>query len=164
MIPPLRERTSEIGSLAVVFAAQAARLMNLAGEPSISPEALAVLHAYRWPGNIRELRNVIERAVLLCGDGPIRPIHLPLEKMRVTFEVQATDGGHLATATQPTLDEAPLADDEEPSLDEKQRIVDALASCAGNQTAAARLLGIGRRTLIKRLERYGISGPRKRRE
>jgi transcriptional regulator of acetoin/glycerol metabolism len=86
------------------------------------------------------------------------PAHLPLEKMRVTTGVQ-TMPATLATepATSPADDEPT---DGEPA-DEKQRILAALAACAGNQTAAARRLGMGRRTLIKRLERYGIQRPRK---
>jgi DNA-binding NtrC family response regulator len=82
VIPPLRERTSEIPDLARAFAAQAARQMGLAQQPALASEALEMMMSYSWPGNIRELRNVVERAVLLCGRGPVLPAHLPLEKMR----------------------------------------------------------------------------------
>jgi len=184
VIPPLRERASEIPDLARAFVSQAARQMNLVAEPSLSREALEVLRRYSWPGNIRELRNVVERAVLLCGAGPIQPQHLPLEKMRVTFGVQASEAMtppqlaawparpplvHSGRSTAPTI-APPEPVDPEPATvrvpspsepEEKVRILNALAECAGNQTAAARLLGVSRRTLINKLELYGITRPRK---
>src|SRR5687767_1893915 len=67
-IPPLRERPSEIVGLAEQFITRATLAMGRTTAPKLGDEALRILHAYRWPGNIRELRNVIERAVLLCGD------------------------------------------------------------------------------------------------
>jgi DNA-binding NtrC family response regulator len=79
VVPPLRERQEEIEMLAESFIAAASR--DRPRPPHLSREALARLVAYSWPGNIRELRNVIERAVLLAGDGEIAPRHLPLEKM-----------------------------------------------------------------------------------
>ena len=191
VIPPLRERSSEIPDLARAFMSQAARQMNLASEPTLSREALEVLRRYSWPGNIRELRNVVERAVLLCGSGPIQPQHLPLEKMRVTYGVQASEAltpPQLAAWPMPIRPPAPrssaptmappdgadssaswssvtdpvtvrVASPDEPP--EKIRILEALAECAGNQTAAARMLGVSRRTLINKLELYGITRPRK---
>src|SRR6185436_1848615 len=84
VIPPLRERVSEIAGLARSFVDAAAR--DLARPPpALGPGVLVALEAYSWPGNIRELRNMIERAVLLCGGGPIDLVHLPVEKMRATF-------------------------------------------------------------------------------
>ena len=79
VVPPLRERADEIEQLARAFIAVAAR--GREHPPRLSRDAQARLMAYSWPGNIRELRNVIERAVLLAGDGEIAPRHLPLEKM-----------------------------------------------------------------------------------
>jgi hypothetical protein len=81
-IPPLRERKDEIGVLAEAFVAQTWRDLGRAGSPAISPEAMGCLLGYTWPGNIRELKNVMERAVVLCDDPEILPEHLPLEKMR----------------------------------------------------------------------------------
>nr|MBA3541853.1 sigma 54-interacting transcriptional regulator [Deltaproteobacteria bacterium] len=79
-IPPLRERPGDIEPLVRTFLLQASR--HLGGQPAtITTEALAALVAYRWPGNIRELRHVIERAVLLAGSAPITPAHLPVEKV-----------------------------------------------------------------------------------
>jgi len=79
VVPPLRERKEEIEKLAQSFIAVASR--DRPHPPRLSRDTLARLVAYSWPGNIRELRNVIERAVLLAGDGEIAPRHLPLEKM-----------------------------------------------------------------------------------
>jgi hypothetical protein len=81
VIPPLRERLDEIEGLAKAFIQSASAQAGRARPPVLSLEALTLLRRYGWPGNIRELRNVIERAVLLCGDGPIALEHLPVEKM-----------------------------------------------------------------------------------
>jgi len=155
VIPPLRERGSEIPGLARAFAAQAAEeQMGLPRAPAFAPEALALMGAYAWPGNIRELRNTVERAVLLCeGGGPITLAHLPVDKMR-----PSADKGR-AVAAVAILPDGSGEDDRE-----RQRILHVLAACDGNQTEAAKMLGIARRTLINRLEQYGISGPRKRRD
>jgi two-component system, NtrC family, response regulator AtoC len=196
-IPPLRERVAEVRALAAAFADAAAKQVGLAEPPALSDEALALLQRYSWPGNIRELRNVIDRAVLLCGAGPILPRHLPLEKMQATHyagEAPAAAPAPPAPAPAPPRpnphelfrtgnaqgDAVPYPlpgheDDTQVNLridessgtsesaGERERILEALAACMGNQTAAAKRLGIARRTLINKLERYGISGPRKRR-
>jgi two-component system response regulator AtoC len=189
VIPPLRERTSEIADLARAFIAQAARQMGLDSQPSLSSAALEVLLAYPWPGNIRELRNVVERAVLLCTGRSLLPEHLPLEKMRGTVGVAAQRFGStsqpppigwqagavfrqpagVASGPPPGVPASPPAVTLPPTIRvspaeaEKDRILEALAACGGNQTEAARTLGIARRTLINKLELHGISGPRKRR-
>jgi transcriptional regulator with PAS, ATPase and Fis domain len=163
MIPPLRERASEIHGLARAFLLHAATQMAMPSPPPISEEAMQVMLAYSWPGNIRELRNVVERAVLLSDGNPITPDHLPLEKMRgglptvarpVTIPppVPATP---TSVAAVPASAPAPAGESE------KERILRVLAECAGNQSAAARILGIGRRTLINRLDEYGVTRPRK---
>jgi two-component system, NtrC family, response regulator AtoC len=143
-VPPLRARKVEIAPLARLFATQTAWAM---GEPTprLRPDVIALLEARDWPGNARELRNVIERAVVLATGAAIEPAHLLLED---AFAPQAT-------AASASL-QGELADLE------KQRIVDALARSAGNQTKAALLLGMPRRTLITRLTEYGIERPRKR--
>jgi len=110
---------------------------ELARDKELTTEAIAALRAHAWPGNVRELRNVVERAVVLAGDGPIEPRHLRLEKVaRSSLK------------------------DEKDALEQK-RILDALATCGGNQTQAAKMLGIARGTLVARLERYDVTRPRK---
>jgi transcriptional regulator with AAA-type ATPase domain len=138
-IPPLRERTGEIEELVRRFVPEAASRAGLPVPPAISDEAMALLRGYGWPGNIRELKNVVERAVLLAG-GVIGPEQLQLP----------------VTASTTAL--PPLAPEQ---LNERQRIVDALAACAGSQTKAAQRLGISRSTLVARIIEYGIPRPRK---
>jgi two-component system response regulator AtoC len=141
VIPPLRERPREIVVLARWFAARAGARM---GRPNISfrPDALGLLRNYSWPGNIRELRNVVERAVVLCTDDLITDEHLPVAKMTGTYLRSAAFS----------------------NVDERARVIDALAQAEGNQSKAASLLGVSRRTLINRLERYNLPRPRKRRD
>jgi len=149
-VPPLRERAVEIEPLirhyVTFFAREAGK-----EEPSISPEALARMKIHRWPGNVRELRNVVQRAVLLCGEGPIELAHLP-----PLGEGPAPSLDDLGKKTQrlraPDLKE----------VSEAQRIQEALEQCAGNQTRAADLLGISRRSLVMKLTKYGMPRPRKR--
>jgi DNA-binding NtrC family response regulator len=154
-IPPLRERPGDIEPLVRAFLAEAVR--HVGGRiPEISPEAMAQLIAYRWPGNIRELRHVIERAVLLAGGAPVTPAHLPFE---ATSSAQPARPG-AATAAPATA--APAGTGAEPAPDdEAQAILDVLAACGGNQSRAAKQLGMSRGALIRRLVRYGITRPRK---
>jgi len=159
-IPPLRERLAEIEALARTFALQAARRAGRP-EPSIAPEAIELLVRHPWPGNVRELRNVIERAVLVSSDGAMRPEHLALDTATAT-----------AMATAPRVEAIPAGAPELPrdlatlqgemQALERQELIDALAQCAGNQTQAARLLGISRGTLLTRIEAHDLPRPRKR--
>ncbi|KYF69453.1 Fis family transcriptional regulator, partial [Sorangium cellulosum] len=80
-IPPLRERALDIAPLVELFAVKASKAFERQRVPAASAEALALLERYPWPGNIRELRNVIERAVMLCTGDTLLPEHLPA-KMR----------------------------------------------------------------------------------
>jgi two-component system response regulator AtoC len=81
VVPPLRERVAEIAPLARTFVRQACRELRRARVPRILPDALALLEQHSWPGNIRELRNAMERAVLLAGDADIGIAELAHEKM-----------------------------------------------------------------------------------
>ena len=140
-IPPLRERPEDILPLTRHFAARAAEMMGRP-PPVFSKAALTRLERHPFPGNIRELRNVVERAVALAGPNPIEPEHLHLELPPTGISSRA----HRATEGT-----------------ERHRIVDALVRCGGNQTRAAALLGISRRTLVNRLVEYGIPRPRRKR-
>lgn len=107
--------------------------LSVHGRPkTLSQAALDVLRDHDWPGNVRELRNVIERAVVLSSDHVLGPEHLEL--------------GFRTAALAPTS--------------ERERIIDALRQAAGNQTRAAEILGISRRTLVTRLRDYDIPRPR----
>jgi two-component system response regulator AtoC len=155
-IPPLRERREEIVPLARSFIAAAARRMNLATPPALTDEVLPVLQAYRWSGNIREVRNMMDRAVLLSGGGSIQLEHLPLENLR-----SGTDALERSLVRAAAASEAPpgLTDDERA---ERDRIIETLASLSGNQTRAAEVLGISRRWLTTKMARFRIPRPRKR--
>jgi DNA-binding NtrC family response regulator len=158
-IPPLRERAEEIEPFGLRFAGEMARELGRP-TPQISPDTLALLRSYAWPGNIRELRNVIHRAVLLCRSGRvITPDHLPRELMEATFvePPTAVPYGQTPLAGASFTQSGPALES-----DEKRRILDVLARTAGNQTAAARLLGMGRTSFVARLNQYGISRPRKK--
>jgi two-component system, NtrC family, response regulator AtoC len=135
VIPPLRERRSEILVLARTFIA--------AAKPVLSDRAASALVGHDWPGNIRELRNTMERAVLLADD-VIEPEHLAL--------------GAAAVATALAAAPAPARGDLHGEIDqvERRRILEALDSCGGNQSRAAIMLGISRGTLSSRLKAYGV--------
>ncbi len=159
-ITPLRKRQSEIEPLARYFL-QRFCSMNGIPEPELTPEAVRHLLSYSWPGNVRELKNAMERAPILCGAGQILRQHLPMEE-DLTRSVRPPE---------PTLPDAWGADWDEPTVlrpelpegaPSHERIAEALRLCAGNQTRAARLLGISRRTLVNRLNEYNLPRPRKR--
>jgi DNA-binding NtrC family response regulator/pSer/pThr/pTyr-binding forkhead associated (FHA) protein len=143
-VPPLRKRRSEIGPLVRTFLARSAAQLGFE-VPSCTAPTLELLEAYAWPGNIRELRNVIERAVLLAQGGVIEPVHLPFEKLSTRW-TEAIDEDQLTPADRTR----------------KGRIVEALDLYAGNQTRAADHLGVSRQTLSKWLDAYGLKRPRRR--
>jgi two-component system, NtrC family, response regulator AtoC len=145
-IPPLRERVGEIEPLARQFVAEACE-RDQRPVPEITPEALAMLKSWPWPGNIRELKNVMERALLLAGDGPVGPEALAID-------------GHEPPGK--ALSGNALKDERDAA--EKRAVLEALEKTNGNQTKAAELLGISRRTLVNRLTAYGMTKPRKKSE
>jgi two-component system, NtrC family, response regulator AtoC len=173
VIPPLRERPSEIGPLAEQFLAAAAHTLDRRTSPHLSEEALGYLVRYAWPGNVRELRNVLDRAaVLTCGE-VILPEDLPAHVTGVSNRAPAA--APMPTPMPmptPTPMPAPASSDirttatppDPPSNAasvERQRIIDALEQCAGNQTRAAKLLGISLRTLVNRLSAHDLPRPRR---
>jgi DNA-binding NtrC family response regulator len=146
-LPPLRERREEIPQLAARFATEFARENNRP-VTGISPEALQILLNYPWPGNIRELRNCVEYMVIL-SQGPLLKIDDLPESVR-NFK-PATDFLPPA-ASEDSSEEKPL------KLEDNERILieEALNKCNGNRTAAAKLLGISRRTLHRKLVRVSL--------
>ena len=162
IIPPLRDRTEEIEGLARILIAEASRRMGRRTPPGLTPEVLELLRQYPWPGNIRELRNVLERAALLCAGDRIEKAHLPLEKMSGHFAARRTTPATTAVASEAPAETAENDLRAQLVQSERKRIVEALARCAGNQTKAAKALGISRRTLVKRLSDFDLPRPRKR--
>jgi len=134
-LPPLRERRLDIPMLVEHFLELTAAEIN---RPVISPsnEAMDLLVIYSWPGNVRELRNSIEYAYVKCRTGTIMAEHLPPEiKNQKIIPIKKTG----------------------PALKvEKERILLALAKAEGNRKDAAKALGIGRATLYRYLDRYGL--------
>jgi transcriptional regulator with GAF, ATPase, and Fis domain len=150
-LPPLRARTAEIMPLASLFARRMAERLGRPAAPSFGPDAALAMTRYAWPGNVRELRHVVERAVALTGARPdVAAEHLMLPQQ---------------AAPKPSSDVAPSSEHAPLSTtgdgDEKERILDALRSAFGNQTEAARMLGMSRQTLLKKLDRLGVGRPRK---
>jgi two-component system response regulator AtoC len=155
-IPPLRQRLDEIAPLAERFLAAAARRMGLAAAPKLSESAREALVRHRWPGNIRELRNAIDRAVLLADGGPITAEHLPSPAATAR-----PAGGE--TREEPSEAAAGAGDVLGPAeRAERDRIIEALAATGGSQTRAAERLGISRRWLSTKMARYLLPRPRKR--
>jgi DNA-binding NtrC family response regulator len=138
-VPPLRERREQISGIAGELLA---RTCAEAKRPplALTKEGLARLESYDWPGNVRELKNALERAVLLSQGDFLDPETLP------------AGGGDDVAGARLRSDIANF---------ERQRIVEALEKCAGNQTKAAELLGISRRTLVSRLGEYNLPRPRR---
>jgi DNA-binding NtrC family response regulator len=149
--------------------------------PSLTPEAQALLEKHSWPGNIRELRNVMGRAVVLCQGEAIEPEHLIFDTSQRALapvpsatpapvlppapaSAHPTPLGTPSVAPVPRPTPAPAGGTlgEDIAALERQRILAALDQCGGNQTRAAELLGISRRTLVTRLGVYGIPRPRSR--
>ncbi len=147
-VPPLRERPSEVTLLAKLFAKRFGSQTGF-GEPTIAADAAAALVAHAWPGNIRELRNAIEHAVLLTEDGVIRREHLPETVLGAAVEAGAAAIARTSTARAGGV-RAALAEVERASIEE------ALRAEGGNRTRAALKLGISLRSLLYKLEKYGV--------
>jgi transcriptional regulator with GAF, ATPase, and Fis domain len=159
-VPPLRERPEDIPELAAHF-------LRLYGERSgkgglqIDDDALLTLKAYSWPGNIRQLENVMERAVVVAEGPAITVEDLPVEILYPTdlFEESSPfsdsmDRGERfsKTALMPNR-----FDRRQRELDEREHLVRALATAKGNKAEAARALGLARSTLFSRLRKHGLS-------
>ena len=136
-MPPLRERREDIVPLAEALLARMGGNMGL----TLSPEAADALLAYAFPGNVRELENVLERAVALSSGQRIEVADLRLEPDAVEAVLPGRGAENL---------------DDYLNRLERQAILEALEKTGGNRTAAARLLGVTFRSLRYRLERLGI--------
>ncbi|MFN3466123.1 MAG: sigma-54-dependent transcriptional regulator [Candidatus Brocadiales bacterium] len=139
-LPPLVERGEDIPLLLDHF------LTKFSGEmskkrPDVSPEAMELILSYPWPGNVRELANAIERAVIFCEKGVIKPHDLPPSIHRRTSEGP----------------QEPLLEDLRLEAVESRHISEVLKLTGGNKNEAARRLGIHRETLYKKIKRFNLS-------
>jgi transcriptional regulator with GAF, ATPase, and Fis domain len=146
LLPPLRARRGDIPQLAKLFIdgfnkdlKKNVRLIN--------DEAMELLMNYRWPGNVRELRNIIERSILLGSGDNITADDLPAE-LRESDTVSAMGEGRYLNLTPTGIDFSRL---------ERELVEQALKLAGGNQTQAARLLGMNRDQIRYRIEKFGIS-------
>jgi DNA-binding NtrC family response regulator len=159
-IPPLRQRRDEIPHLATFFLREAADRLNKP-DVGLSPEVLGLFASYWWPGNVRQLRNEVQRAVALAAPGStVVPEHLSPDLMAEVPVGQAPTGnGGAGASGRPTLKAGQrLAD----LVDEVERglITESLDRAGGNIAETARVLGLTRRGLYLKLKRLGLdAGP-----
>jgi transcriptional regulator with PAS, ATPase and Fis domain len=148
LLPPLRERAEDIPALAHGFLR---RYSQEHGKDvtAIADEAMALLHSYSWPGNIRELENTIERAVALARQPILMPEDLPAnvqEGVAPEWSHDLSQEEHSFFASSPTLDDV-----------EKRYVEYVLSRTQGNVSHAAKILDIDRRSLYRMLERFKIA-------
>jgi DNA-binding NtrC family response regulator len=139
-IPPLRERTEDIPLLVEAFLKEFCEENNKS-PLKISPQTITLLQRYSWPGNIRQLRNVIEGMVVMATTDEITPENLPDQIRQITDKEQ-----FIKIRSGSSLSET-----------EKQLIESTLIATEGNKAKAARILGIGRKTLYRKMKEYGIN-------
>jgi transcriptional regulator with PAS, ATPase and Fis domain len=134
-LPPLRERREDIPALVGSFIH---RLQRTSGKPitGLTPNAMRLFMDYSWPGNVRELKSALEYAFVIAESGKVDTDHLPPQ----FSQADARTGGRLSTEDSP----------------EKYALIEALRRANGNQTRAARLLGINRVTVWNRMRKYGV--------
>lgn len=144
-LPPLRSRKEDIPLLVERFIHHLNRLQGRA-VAGITPEAMAILMAHDYPGNIRELENIIEHAFVLCADGMIGPASLPGGLTAQQRSLPPPSPGVLAAAMHSA---------------EAHMFLNALEQCNGNRAAAAKMLGMHKSTFFRRARALGLSLPAK---
>jgi DNA-binding NtrC family response regulator len=138
-MPRLRDRAGDIDMLLDAFLSRFSRAAGTPA-PEIEQEVITCLNNWPWPGNVRELSNVVERAVLSCGDGPVTLKHLP----RAMARRQAKGTAH-------------IGEDNDLNARERQLIASVLHECGWNQTRAAQKLCITRNALRYRMKKFNIN-------
>jgi two-component system response regulator HydG len=164
-VPPLRERREDIPILAMhILARRRGAAKTFAGGEAryptkISAGAMARLYAYHWPGNIRELENVLSRAAILCDGEEIRADDLDLVGLNVNATSSASDSAGIrldalvdAAAGRPLK---AVVEDTVRTV-ERQAIIEALERCEGSPARAAKVLGISRASIYNKLKEYGL--------
>jgi DNA-binding NtrC family response regulator len=150
-MPPLRERKSDIPHLVEYFAANLGNRLN--GQPfGVTPEAMEVLKSYPWPGNIRELENILERTIVLMEGDVIRTQDLPVE-------IADPDQWRRGRRKEDKGIHVKKGEEYRESLEdfEKQYLSGLLEEAGGNVSEAARRAGISRRNFYEKLEKLGLA-------
>ncbi|MDX5447439.1 MAG: sigma-54 dependent transcriptional regulator [Bacteroidota bacterium] len=145
-LPALRDRPEDLESFAQYFLDAANEELGTHARLEVNSPFFEALRDYSWPGNLRELRNIIRRAALLAQDESLSPTHLPSDVRH--FSVQ----GDIRRSSDPI--DLKVQQEER----EKQAIIKALEQTRYNKSKAARILNIDRKTLYNKMERYGIKG------
>ncbi|MCQ2388383.1 MAG: sigma-54 dependent transcriptional regulator [Kiritimatiellae bacterium] len=165
-LPPLKDRPGDVALLAARFVREfsAANGNRVTG---VDPDALRLLERCSWPGNVRQLRNAVEKMVVLSAGGPLTAADVPADVRSDAERAMAAAGEPLAvSAPAPAMPpSAPAVSAPAPAAlsgtledVEKARIRAALAEAKGNRTLAAKKLGISRRTIYRKIEEYGLDG------
>jgi len=145
IIPPLRERNEDIPLLVEHFISKYSAIMNVPAS-EVSDDAMELLKKYSWKGNVRELENVIERALILCEGETVKRKHLRLGQASSAGEIGGIPmDGSLEEASKAAL-----------KIVETKRIKKALKDTNGNKTRAAELLSVSYKTLLTKIKDYGI--------
>ena len=148
-LPALRERGDDIEHLAQHFVDMLCRDQGLESK-KLTEEAVSVLREHAWPGNIRELKNVIERAIILSEDARIEATHILIQQRASVPASVAIDSRDPAATIRVPPDGMTLEEVERRLLEITLRLVD------DNQTHAARVLGVSRPTVIRKMRKYGL--------
>jgi transcriptional regulator with PAS, ATPase and Fis domain len=147
VLPPLRTRAGDVELLAQHFLAEIARQQDL--EPkTLEPAAAAALRGHMWPGNIRELKNVIEHAAILSEGQSIGAEHMMIQQRMSMPATHAAQGSHHEIVIPP--------EGKALAMVEREAVLAMLEITGGNRSAAARILGISRPTLARKLREYGV--------
>jgi len=161
-LPPLRQRVEDIQLLAEYFLQKVAIQKHLP-RMQLSEEALRVMESYAWPGNVREFENTIQRACVLATSAILLPKDLPLGTVHAAEPAHASQSAQpVAMTTEAAIDVLLKAAQSDASVQllpwlEREFTLYAMKATKGNQVRAARLLGITRATLRKRIERFGFT-------
>lgn len=143
-IPPLRERPEDIEPIAEAMLDRLSKEMDL-DKKILTGESKEILRGYDWPGNVRELRNILERAINLSSQEYITPKDISERILYKTNNEKFLSLGVGTKSLEEIVEET-----------ERQAIIAALELCRGNRTEAAKVLGIHRTSLYRRIEKYGI--------
>ena len=150
-LPPLRDRREDIPLLAAHFLD---RISHEQGRNyTLSDEVLRTMMQYDWPGNVRELEHAVERACAFCSGPVVEPGHLPTQLKQQMLEARRAAGQGNGHGTAETAGVKPLSELE------REAILGAIRILKGDKLQAAKLLGIGKTTLYRKLKEYGIADP-----